>query len=185
MLGLSDPSWGAWILNAGDRPIGLALVRARNQPAHVLNCFFSSSPHGAVDSACNSLAPRSTPTPARGRSPSKTPTSPRHSSGRSSPLDSIPTEHWNTDQFPAGPTCPRRVGHLHNSPAQPFMITQQRCVEAAGVGTRHATRMTEPSRTVRGIERCSACRPGRRNVLLMRLSGLVSHRRQEDVHDQR
>lgn len=63
MLGLSDSSWGAWILNAGDRPIGLALVRAQNQPVHVLNSFFSSSPHGAVDSACNSLAPRSTPNP--------------------------------------------------------------------------------------------------------------------------
>ena len=33
------------------------------------------------------------------------------------------------------------------------------------------------SRPQRGIERRSACRSGRRNVLLVRLSGLVSHRR--------
>ena len=39
--------------------------------------------------------------------------------------------------------------------------------------------------TSAGIERRSACRSGRRNVPLMRLSGLVSHRRQEDVHGQR
>src|SRR5215203_5420900 len=41
---------------------------------------------------------------------------------------------------------------------------------------RRGTRYSAGSRTLSGIERRSACRPGRRDVLLMRLSGLVSHR---------
>jgi predicted acetyltransferase len=44
LLGLSDPSWTAWILAAGDHPIGFALVRALDQPVHVLNSFFVVAP---------------------------------------------------------------------------------------------------------------------------------------------
>jgi predicted acetyltransferase len=41
---LIDPAWGAWILTAGQHPIGLALARALDQPVHVLNSFFVVAP---------------------------------------------------------------------------------------------------------------------------------------------
>jgi predicted acetyltransferase len=37
---LSDPGWNAWLLTAGEHPIGLALTRAMHDPVHVLNSFF-------------------------------------------------------------------------------------------------------------------------------------------------
>jgi predicted acetyltransferase len=44
LLGLRDPSWTAWMLAAGDHPIGFAVVRALDQPVHVLNSFFVVAP---------------------------------------------------------------------------------------------------------------------------------------------
>jgi predicted acetyltransferase len=44
LLGMSDPSWRAWMLTADDRPIGFALVRALDQPVHVLTSFFIVAP---------------------------------------------------------------------------------------------------------------------------------------------
>lgn len=41
---LTDPSWSAWILTAGQHPIGLALARALDEPVHVLNSFFVVTP---------------------------------------------------------------------------------------------------------------------------------------------
>jgi len=53
LLGLSDPSWRAWMLTADDRPIGFTLVRALDQPVHVLTSFFIVAP---------APAPRARPT---------------------------------------------------------------------------------------------------------------------------
>lgn len=36
----ADPGWRAWILTAGIRPIGFALVRDADQPVRILNSFF-------------------------------------------------------------------------------------------------------------------------------------------------
>lgn len=44
LLGLTDQAWSAWILAADDHPIGFALVRALDQPVHVLNSFFVVAP---------------------------------------------------------------------------------------------------------------------------------------------
>ncbi|HEY6798046.1 MAG TPA: GNAT family N-acetyltransferase [Kineosporiaceae bacterium] len=40
----SEPDWNAWLLTAGQHPIGLALTRAMNDPVHVLNSFFLLTP---------------------------------------------------------------------------------------------------------------------------------------------
>lgn len=35
-----DPGWQAWILTAGEHPVGLGIIRALDQPVHVLTSFF-------------------------------------------------------------------------------------------------------------------------------------------------
>jgi predicted acetyltransferase len=37
---LCDPTWQAWLVLAGDHPVGLALLRAIDQPVRVINSFF-------------------------------------------------------------------------------------------------------------------------------------------------
>ena len=37
---LTDPAWAAYLVWTQDRPVGLALVRALDQPIRVLNAFF-------------------------------------------------------------------------------------------------------------------------------------------------
>lgn len=37
---LTDPAWAAYLVRTRDRPVGLALVRALDQPVRVLNAFF-------------------------------------------------------------------------------------------------------------------------------------------------
>jgi predicted acetyltransferase len=43
-LALTDPSWSAWLLTAGEHPVGLAVARALDRPVHVLNSFFVVAP---------------------------------------------------------------------------------------------------------------------------------------------
>ncbi|GAB3700362.1 GNAT family N-acetyltransferase [Nocardiopsis oceani] len=38
------PAWQAWILTAGEHPIGFAVTRALDQPVRVLNSFFLVAP---------------------------------------------------------------------------------------------------------------------------------------------
>ena len=40
----SEPAWEAWILTAGDHPVGLGLIRALDQPVHVLTSLFLVAP---------------------------------------------------------------------------------------------------------------------------------------------
>lgn len=39
-----DPGWRAWILTAGEHPVGLGIVRALDQPVRVLTSFFVVAP---------------------------------------------------------------------------------------------------------------------------------------------
>lgn len=41
---LTDHSWSAWLLTAGEHPVGFALTRAMDEPIHVLNSFFLVAP---------------------------------------------------------------------------------------------------------------------------------------------
>lgn len=36
----TEPGWASYVLTSGDRPVGLAFVRALTEPTHVLNSFF-------------------------------------------------------------------------------------------------------------------------------------------------
>ena len=43
-LALTTPAWSAWLLTAGEHPIGFALTRAMDEPVRVLNSFFLVAP---------------------------------------------------------------------------------------------------------------------------------------------
>ncbi|MGY4718895.1 GNAT family N-acetyltransferase [Naumannella huperziae] len=40
LLSLSSPSWAAWLLTAGDHPIGFCLTRAMDTPVRIVTSFF-------------------------------------------------------------------------------------------------------------------------------------------------
>ncbi|MGL5819118.1 MAG: GNAT family N-acetyltransferase [Phycicoccus sp.] len=44
----SNRSWDAWILTAGEHPIGFCLTRAMNEPVRVVNSFFVVAPARGV-----------------------------------------------------------------------------------------------------------------------------------------
>lgn len=41
---LADPTWNAWMLTAGQHPIGFALTRSLDEPTKVINSFFVVTP---------------------------------------------------------------------------------------------------------------------------------------------